>query len=484
MTVLDKLEDEYIEQLILNQNDVLDKTQQDLFSYEDYQKMLEPALSIIKNNPDLTIDELREKIYESSGLEDSIRDFIIKRKLAPSMSISYGTKNFVETVSVGDVSGNATTEDTIYDVASVTKLFTSMSVLKLSASGVLDLNKDVTYYLPEFEKLKGVTLLQLLTFQAPLRTEKRLDEAGIDYDEAYDRLKNVYINEDYKITDNPYTDMGAIILKEVVCRVTGKSFFSCFKENIIDKANMSDTHIIVPETKLDRVASTDNNITYVNGEFKFRNVNTGELNDVKGRILGQNVNDVGGNAGIFTSSNDMANLAIALMKYDILSKKQLEGMSENRTGMFINEVNRYRQYFGQLCYSKNPNLPDSEVDHPLSGKSLAMGGWTGCQFTLDPVNDVFFFMGSNRVHDRVVSLPKVARETNGDRIYNDNDGAEMVKINGNSYVNSSRFAWDRSDAIVNPALRLSLSYSFLEYVMKGYQSVNDSQLSGKKLRRL
>ncbi len=484
MTMLDKLEEEYIEQLILNQNDVSDKTQQNLFSYEDYKRMLEPTLFIIKNNPDLTIDELREKIYESSGLEDSIRDFIIKRKLAPSMSISYGTKNFVETLSVGDVSGSSTTDDTIYDIASVTKLFTSMSVLKLSATGVLDLNKDVTYYLPEFEKLKGVTLLQLLTFQVPLRTSERLDEAGIDYDEAYNRLKNVYVNENYNIADNPYTDMGAIILKEVVCRVTGESLFSYFKENIIDKANMSDTHIIVPEAKIDRVASTDNNITYSNGEFKFRNVNIGELNDIKGRILGQNINDVAGNAGIFTSSNDMANFAIALMKYDILSREQLEGMSENRTGMFINEVNKYRQYLGELCYSKNPVLLNSEVDHPLSGKSLAMGGWTGSQFTLDPVNDVFFFMGSNRVHDRIVSLPQAAREANSNIIYNDNDGAEMVNINGNSYVNSSKFAWDRSGAIVNPALRLSLSYSFLEYAMKGYQDVSDSQLSDKKSRRL
>lgn len=100
----------------------------------------------------------------------------------------------------------------------------------------------------------------------------------------------------------------------------------------------------------------------------------------------------------------MAKFAISLMKYDILSEKYLKSMSKNATGRFIEELNTYKQFFGQLCYSKNPNPKATEVYHPLSGTSFAMGGYTGNQFTLDPENNVFAFLGSNRTNNRVANI--------------------------------------------------------------------------------
>lgn len=466
MDSLYNIKEKFIQELMINQNNVSSPEQKDLFSKEDYDKILSPVCDIIKNNPDISMDELRQKVYDLSGLEESIRDFIYDRKLSDSMSISYGTKNYVETLSVGNIGGDVkAANNTIYDIASVSKLFTTFSVLKLYSMGEIDINKDITYYLPEFENLKGVTILQILTFNVPLLTNGRID-ASLEYLDAKERLRTVKINEDYDPNNNPYTDIGAMILRELIVKVTGKREFDFVRENVLNKISMDDTHVIVPDSKIIRTAKTDGNIMYKDSEFQFRHVNPGEVNDEKSRILGQSIGDMGGHAGIFSTSSDMAHLAISMMKYDILSHDLLLNMSNNETGRYISELNKYRQYFGKLCYSKNPDLSSSEVYHPLSGRSIGSGGWTGTQFTVDPLNSVFFFMGANRTNDRIVSLPNSAKDDlrNKGILGYDENGAEYALIDGKKYYNSTRFAWDRDSSIVHPALRLSLCYLFLEKV--------------------
>lgn len=481
MNYLEKIKEEYIEKLLFNQNVCAEPEQKNLFSKEDYEKMLENAFEIIKNNKDLDIQELRNLIYESSHIEEKVINFILDRKLAPSMSISYGTKNYRETLSIGEVNEKTTSKDTIYDIASVSKLFTSLSIMKLASQSIIDLNEDVTYYLPEFQNLKGVSILQLLTFNVSLITDGRLDDCS--YDEATYRLKNIKVNENFDKNKNPYTDMGAMVLKEVVKRVTNDSFFNYVNENIIKKANMKDTHIIVPENKLHRVASTTGNITYNNG-FKFREVPLGIVNDGKARVLGQSVNDFAGHAGIFTTSNDMANLAISLLLEEVIDKDNLKKLSINSTGRFIEEISKYRQYLGKLCYCKNPILGDSEVDHPLSSKSIGLGGWTGTQFTLDPLNNVYFFMGANRSKDRVVALGKAKEELPEGTFYTDEKGLELINIDGKKFVNSTKFAWDRDDFVVHPALRLSLCYDFLEYAIEKMYNIKFVDEDYKKKDRI
>ena len=69
-------------------------------------------------------------------------------------------------------SGEATSEDTIYDTASLTKvLATAPSILILAERGKLKLNAPVVQYIPEFsgDKRQDVTIRQLLTHTSCLR---------------------------------------------------------------------------------------------------------------------------------------------------------------------------------------------------------------------------------------------------------------------------------------------------------------------------
>ena len=462
MNTLEKIRDDYINDLLIKQNLINDETQKNLFSKDDYECLLKPTLDAIKENPDFTLEELRDIIFKNSGLEDLVREFVYNKGLTPSLSIAYGTKNHKEFLSIGNVNNEKNANfDTLYDIASVTKLFTSISILKLSSLGIIDLNDKIGKYLPDFKNIADVTILELLTFNVPLITDKRIDIAS-DYNEALDIIKSVRINTEFDNNKNPYTDLGAMVLKYVIEKVTNIGMYGFVYENILKKASMNDTHIIIPENKLIRTASTNNIGYYYNdGNYRIRdNVALGMVNDEKAQILGQGAGELSGHAGLFSTSHDMSNLALAMICGDILDKSVITSMSENKTGKKIGE-DIYRQYLGMLCYSKNPKQVDSEVYHPLSGKTLAIGGWTGCQFTLDPLNQLYFFQGANRTNNRMAFI---GSEKKSEIIKDDKGMASIILPKGNKMVDATRFAWDRDSYIVHPALRLSMCYDFLEKI--------------------
>lgn len=78
-------------------------------------------------------------------------------------------------------------------------------------------------------------------------------------------------------------------------------------------------------------------------------------------------------------------------------------MTINQTGRLIKD-NDYIQYFGYLCYLKNPNVIRSEVSHCLSNKAFAKPGYTGCQITVDPINQVYSFIGGNKCHNKITYI--------------------------------------------------------------------------------
>ena len=252
--------------------------QRNLYSKEKYYVLLKPVVQLLKKYPDDTIQELKDKLFLLSGIEGKLKDFIYLKKMTPGVVISYGTNDYKETIVVGNreevklidnklvPSVSKMQEDTIFDLASITKLYTSISILKLVEKGLISLDDKITKYLPNFKNLKEVTIFDLLSFKVPLKTSKRIDLAK-DYKEAFSVLEDIEIG--YLDTySNPYTDMGAIILKYVIESVTGMSYYDFLDQEILKPYGLTDTYVLVPNYKLNRVASTrfGGNISK-NGEF-------------------------------------------------------------------------------------------------------------------------------------------------------------------------------------------------------------------------
>jgi len=472
--MLEKYLEDYVNNLYESQNNGAVIEQQGLYSKKDYYELLKPVIDLC--NKDLSINEIRNILFKNSGIEENLNDFIYKKEMVPGMVFSYGTNNYKETVVIGnrqevtlDENNNIVpdiekmTEDTIFDLASVTKVFTSLSILKLVQSGVINLNDEVVKYAPEFKNLKGVTIFDLISFGVPLKTNGRVDKAS-SREEAEQILFNIEVNKE---SENlvPYTDMGAMVLKYVIEHASSMNYYNFVEENILNKLNMKDTHVLVPKMKLDRVASTNLDGKYFkDGNFAITtSAKKGIVYDPKAQIMGQQEGILSGHAGMFSTVNDMTNLAKGIMGGQIIDNKYVEMMAKNRTGRkyIQDDKEKYVQYLGFLCYSKNPILANSELFHAMSGKALASAGWTGTQLTVDPINQLFFFMAGNRSHNRMTFIDAAQKE----KVKVDENGKKTIVLpNGEIKIDATRFAWDRDAVVVHPSLKLSIQYKMLEDV--------------------
>ncbi len=458
MTAIEKIMDSFADKLLENHNLAKEEEQRNLLTKEDYIEILKPALQIIESNKDASIEEIKEKLYNISGVEESVTDFIYNKQMSPGAVITYGTKNYQEMIKIGkkkDEEQSHTSGITMYDLASVTKLFTSISIQILARKGMLDLSKKVSYYLPDFSGLKDVTVYQLLTFNAPVKTDGRIDRAK-DKEEAEKILRSITFDAQND-GSRPYTDMGAMVLKYIIEKVSGIPYYDFVKQNILETSNMTDTYVSIPEHKINRIAPTGNNgFYYKDGNYRINtDVNLGECYDEKARVMGQKDGNLSGHAGLFTNGLDMVEFSHALLSKTILTDNELHHMADNETGKKGQGI----QYLGKLCYSKNPSQEDSEVYHPLSGRTIASAGWTGTQLTIDPDNDVFYSLLSNRSYNRMTFIDKDKR----DLVKTDQMGKKTIILpNGEEKIDASRYAWDRDEALVHPVIKLSIWYRFLE----------------------
>lgn len=487
--MLESCLEEYVNELYERQNIGATIEQRNLYTRREYYELLKPVVELIKNHSSYSLDEMRDYLFKESRIEELLKNFIYKREITPGMVFSYGTKNYRETVVIGnsqevslDENGNLVpdikkmTEDTIFDLASITKLFTSISILKLIQEGKIKLTDKVIKYMPELSNLKDVTIFDLLSFRVPLSTVGRIDDAKT-LEGAKEILKTMYINDKFPVNANPYSDMGAIVLKYVIENASGQRYYDYVCE-WSKEIGLSDTHASIPHYKLDRVASTNfETHIFADGKIVNHNYHLGEVNDPKARILKIQDNSTG-HAGLFSTVSDMTKLARGIMGGQIIDKYYVEMMAENKTGRkyIEEEQEKYVQYLGFLCYSKNPVLSSSEVFHALSGRSFASAGWAGNQLTIDPINELFFFMASNRTHNRVSRV--LSSEYRDNAIVDSNGKKAIILPNGEIKIDSSRFAWDRDEFVVHPALKLSIQYKFLEdiYILMNERIENKEQV--------
>jgi CubicO group peptidase (beta-lactamase class C family) len=135
---------------------------------------------------------------------------------------------------------------TLFNVASVGKIFTAAAVLKLEMQGKLKTSDLISKYLGEFPKEKsGATIHHLLTHTAGLTVDESTSgsTATLDYSSRKAFVQSV---KDAPIESKPgekyrYTNAGYILLAAIVEEVSGQSFESYLQKNIFNPAGLSST---------------------------------------------------------------------------------------------------------------------------------------------------------------------------------------------------------------------------------------------------
>ncbi|MEA4869183.1 MAG: serine hydrolase domain-containing protein [Christensenella sp.] len=383
-------------------------------------------------------------------LEQGISHLLNERRIISGIAVSYGDLTRGEQFCRGNLSEVRLQDgeflpdvapldaDSIFDLASVTKLFTCIAVLQLIERGKLRLDLRVGEIDRRFSHLSDVTIEELLCFRAALSTTARMDAAAAA-DEAEALLFDIRLGP--PPTRKFYTDMGAMVLKYIVESAADASFDEVLQAGIIRPLNLTRTFAAIPAGLLPQTVNCNYERRIVNGEFWLdTRCPPGTVHDPKARLLNTGLPAPCGHAGLFASLADMTKLARGLLGGALLSRKTLLEIGVNRTGGKLPDGSD-SQYMGYLCYSKQPVQTFSEVPAYFGERTIALNGFTGNHFSVDPEKNQFMILLANRIHNRATTVTGRA---------NPEDQTETIRWNdGKTYIVSQNFVYTKDKFLKN-----------------------------------
>ncbi|MFI1292315.1 serine hydrolase [Streptomyces sp. NPDC020792] len=294
------------------------------------------------------------------------------------------------------------TRDTVFDLASVSKLFTSMLAVQELERGMLELEGRVASYLPEFGRAgkQDVTIRQLLTHTSGFRAWIPLYDAP-----TYERKLELVWNE---APINPpgtaylYSDLNMISMQLVLEAVTGRALDTVLHERITGPLGLDRTRYNPPASWKPRIAATEDARKPWSGLD--RGLVWGEVHDENAFSLG----GVAGHAGVFSCAWDLA----------VLGRTLLNGGAYGRTRILRPEsVELMFTDFNTAFPGNEHGLGFELHQHWYMGamatpRTAGHTGFTGTSLVLDPTTDSFLVVLGNSVHPvrnwRSGSAPRVA----------------------------------------------------------------------------
>jgi uncharacterized protein YbbC (DUF1343 family)/CubicO group peptidase (beta-lactamase class C family) len=268
-------------------------------------------------------------------------------------------------------------KDTIYDLASLTKVIaTATSVLLLNERGNLDLDQPVSEILP-VPAFKAITARHLLTHTSGLPPFKLWYREATSVDEYIQRTAALPM-EAAPGARRVYSDLGFMTLGRMV-EVLGRNTLDAFaRENIFAPLGMDRTTFNPPEAWRDQCAATE--------QCSWRGkLIQGEVHDENAYAVG----GVAGHAGLFAPAGDLAIYCRALLHGRLLKPETLSMMS--RPGA----VPRYP--WQVLGWKIDPWAEGSE-GHLRARRAIGHTGWTGTCLWLDLDSGHFAILLSNTPH--------------------------------------------------------------------------------------
>ncbi|MFF5572534.1 serine hydrolase domain-containing protein [Streptomyces luteogriseus] len=268
------------------------------------------------------------------------------------------------------------TVGTPFDLASLTKLFTSVAAVQQIERGTLGIDAKVGAYLPDFTAAArhGITVRQLLTHTSGLRPELPL------YDCADDRARLAALRTEQPVGVQGtycYSDLNMLLLQYVLERVTGRTLDVLVHDGITRPLGMTATDFgPCPGA----AATEDQRRPWAKAD---RGMLRGEVHDENAWALG----GVAGHAGLFSTGRDLA----------VFCRTLLAGGSHGPARILGPD-------FVELLFTP-PGLGFS-LDQPwfmgdLAGRGAAgHTGFTGTSLVLDPATDTFLVLLTNAVHPR------------------------------------------------------------------------------------
>lgn len=266
---------------------------------------------------------------EKGRIADSVATFLIPENLEPFLGLgmvmiekdkedfrfTHGFQNSEEEQDF--------TDSTLFNLGSVSKLFTAISIVKLAEAGGLKLDDPVYYYFPEFLDIQGgekyaheVTILDLLQHRSGISQSmvhlypEKFDKEAFESEQAF--YNNTFNYRAFMSTEDfrnrflmyarmerkpwkkyIFSNLGFVVLGYIVEEVSGMNMAQFVTNQIFTPLGMNDSHYyMTPDDQSDRLARGYYKLT----DGSYLNVHENEVESPSPT----------GDGGIKTSLRDMA----------------------------------------------------------------------------------------------------------------------------------------------------------------------------------
>lgn len=290
--------------------------------------------------------------------------------------------------------------DSIFDIASVTKLYTAIAALQQVDRGRIDLAAPVVSYLPAFDGpgKSAVTVSMLLAHTSEVGgLTIAATNALPDVAARWAAIESVpLIAGATPGTIFRYSGFGLLLVQRIVEKVTGRPLDHVVRGDITGPLGLRDTGFnplkwLNPADRASRLVATDARSS--------RGLLRGDVHDQITHALG----GVSGAAGVFTTAADLA----------VIGKMLLDG-GQYRGRRLLAEATVRR-----MMTNVNARLPAVEGDHPgrtsthglgveldqpffmgrlSSPQSFGHTGFTGTELVIDPRRRLVLVLLTNRAH--------------------------------------------------------------------------------------
>jgi beta-N-acetylhexosaminidase len=320
----------------------------------------------------------------------------IADKAFPGATLAVGYRGKVALRAFGNLSYSAKAPavdvHTMYDIASLTKVVATTTLVAKLAEGdfaaPLDLDARVDRYLPEWgtgpqpEWRREVTVRHLLTHTSGLPAFKEYWRTSKS---KQDTLAKIFAEplEYQPGTKEVYSDLGIILMAEIVERLTGRSLDELASADIFKPLGMKDTTFKPPKKLWPRIPPTE-----LDNNFRKRLVQ-GEVHDENAFAMG----GVAGHAGLFSNTPDLAAFCQMLLNGGVYAHQRILRRATIAQFTAPQKLSNGARTLGWMVPTEN-----SSSGHYFSAHSFGHTGFTGTSIWIDPDRQLFVVFLTNRVN--------------------------------------------------------------------------------------
>lgn len=231
----------------------------------------------------------------------------------------------------------ALTNETLYGIGSISKMYVTAAVMQLVDEGKIDLDKPVTTYIPEFkmadERYKKITPRMLLNHSSGLMGSSFKDSFLFNDADTYavDSLLSQLEGQRLKADPGAYSvycNDGFTLAQILVERVSGMDFTSFIHKSFTKPLGLTNTKTPIDKFDTNKLAKAY--YPNYNGELPVESVN------------------VIGTGGIYATAEDMCKFSEIFMheQKDILSNEALKEMETNEAekGIWVKDGDNSMEY--------------------------------------------------------------------------------------------------------------------------------------------